>query len=122
MDSPDTAKRADSFSTGIIVAGIVLSASAAIIPQYSYHKLMFGVLLAGLLPYVVYGFAAAFLNTTLSLAAGLTLLVIHAGVVISERFVSDINYSDGTVYYVPLILAALLIPLLIMAARKPWHK
>ncbi|MGD8567407.1 MAG: hypothetical protein PVJ39_04945 [Gammaproteobacteria bacterium] len=122
METPDTAKQSYSISVGIIIAGIVLSAAAAIVPQYSYHKLMFGVLLAGLLPYVIFGFAAAFLTATLSIAAGLILLVIHAGVVVNERFMGNINYNDGLVYYVPLILTALLIPLLIVAARKPWHR
>ena len=37
-----------------------------------------------------------------------------------ERVVGGADYSDGRIYYVPVLLAALLSPLLLMALRRPY--
>jgi hypothetical protein len=105
----------------IIVAGLLLAFLSAIIPFYQAgYRLMFSVLLSGMLPYLVYGIAVPLLRTGLILVAGLTLLAVHAWLVISERLIGGADYSDGMIYYVPLLLAVALLPLPVMALRKPY--
>ncbi|MGD8642111.1 MAG: hypothetical protein PVG89_15850 [Gammaproteobacteria bacterium] len=110
------------FSVGIIIAGLVISAASAIVPEYTHYKMMFSVLSAGVLPYVIYAFAAAYLKPALSIGVGFIILAIHAGLVVNERFTENIDYSSGAIYYAPVVITLLLIPLLVMSARKPWHR
>lgn len=105
----------------VIVAGFLLSFVSALVPFYSAgYELLYWVMLAGLLPYLVYGVAAPLLRGGLVLAAGLALLGIHAWLVIAERFVGGADYSDHMIYSVPLLLALALLPLPAMALRKPY--
>lgn len=105
----------------VIVAGLLLSFISALVPFYSAgYKLLYGVMLAGLLPYLVYAIAAPLMRTSLILGAGLMLLGVHTWLVISERFVGGADYSDGMIYYVPLLLALALLPLPAMVLRKPY--
>jgi len=105
----------------VIVAGLLLSFVSALVPFYSDgYKLLYGVMLAGLLPYLVYAIAAPLLRTGLILGAGLMLLGVHTWLVVSERFVGGADYSDGMIYYVPLLLALAQLPLLVMVLRKPY--
>lgn len=112
----------NALSVGIVIAGLIIAAASAIVPEYSHYKMMFGVLSAGLLPYVIYAFTAAYLKPALSIGVGFIILAIHASLVVNERFTGTIDYSSGTIYYAPVVVALLLIPLLVMSARKPWHR
>jgi hypothetical protein len=113
---------AKTFGYAVIAAGLVLSFVSAVVPHYTHHKLLFGVLLVGLLPYLIYGVIVVFLNRTLTIAAGIVVLVIHAGIVIGKRFSDVVDYSDGLIYTVPIIVSLMLLPLAVMALGKPWHK
>jgi hypothetical protein len=105
----------------VIVAGLLLSFVSALVPFYSAgYKLLYAVMLAGLLPYLIYAIAAPLLRTGLVLGAGLLLLGVHTWLVISERFVHGADYSNGMIYYVPLLLALALLPLPVMVLRKPY--
>ena len=110
------------FSTWwIIVAGLLLSFVSALVPFYTAgYKLLYWVMLAGLLPYLVYGVAAPLLRGGLVLVEGLVLLGLHTWLVIAERFIGAADYSDRMIYYVPLLLALVLLPLPVMALRKPY--
>jgi hypothetical protein len=110
-----------SFAYWIVLAGLLLAIISAIVPFYTAgYKLMYGVLLAGMLPYLVYGIAAALLRRGLMVATGLVLLTLHAWLVISERFLGGGDYSDGMIYSVPLLLALALLPLLVLVLRQPY--
>jgi len=105
----------------VIVAGLLLSFVSAVVPFYSAgYKLLYGVMLAGLLPYLIYAIAAPLLNARLILAVGLALLGVHGWLVISDRFVGGADYSGGMIYYVPLLLALALVPLPVMVLRKSY--
>jgi hypothetical protein len=78
------------------------------------------VLLAGMLPYLVYAIAAPLLERTTVIIAGLILLAVHLWLLVSERFIDAADYSDGRIYYVPLLLALALLPLLFRVLRKPY--
>jgi hypothetical protein len=104
----------------IIAAGLVLSFASALVPFFTAgYKLQFQVMLAGMLPYMVYGFAAPLLRRGLGITVGVLLVAAHTWLVISERF-AGVGYPDGLIYYVPLLLALLLSPLLFLALHKPY--
>lgn len=108
---------------GIVAAGAALALTAAVVPFYGAgHRLDAAVLIAGLLPYPVYGVLVAFPHGPLTLPVGLVTLATHAALVARERFLDHADYGDGWIYYVPLALTATLIALATAAFRRPWHR
>ena len=106
----------------VIGLGVVLSFIAAVTPHFSgAYQLQFGILVAHLAPYLVYAPAAVRWNRTITRAAGLLLLLLHGGFVVRTRWLQDGGYEGITVYVLPLVLALLLLPLLLRAARQPWQ-
>jgi hypothetical protein len=117
----ETQPKLRSLAYWIVLAGLVLAFTSALVPFYtSGYKLASGVLLAGMLPYLVYGIAAPLLRRGLIVVSGLVLLTVHAGLVISERFLGGGDYSDGMIYWVPVLLAVALLPLLVLVLRQPY--
>jgi len=107
----------------VIIAGFVLVFVSAVVPFYtSGYRLLGAVLLAGVVPYLVYGLVVVMLRNMLSIIVGLSLLVVHLWLTIIERFTNSVDYSDGTIYYVPVVMAIALVPLLFLALRATWHK
>ena len=106
----------------VVGAGILLSFVGAVVPHYSgAYQLAFGVLVAQLTPYLIYAIIAVLLQRTVTKVAGALMLVGHVLLIAKERFVERADYSDLSIYYLPLLAAALLIPLLVRALRAPWH-
>lgn len=105
----------------LIVIGVLLSFVAAVVPYYSgaYH-LLFGVLLTHLLPYLLYAPAAARLDRPETTVAGVIVVGVHGILVIKQRFIDGADYG-WAIYAVPLLLAVLLLPLFVRAARQPWE-
>ena len=110
------------FSYAIILAGAGLAFLSAVVPHYDTgYYLMTGVLLTGLLPYLVYALAATLMQGPLILAGGLAILVVHGGLVFAERLAGGAGYESGLIYYGPLALALVLgLPLLLQSLRQPW--
>lgn len=107
--------------TLIIGAGALLSFAAAVVPQFpGVYQLMFAVLLAHLAPYMVYAPAALLLDNRAVDVAGVMLLLVHAALVIVQRFVNGGDYTGPIIYAIPLLAAVLLLPLCVKAARKPY--
>lgn len=102
-----------------ISTGIALSVVSALVPHFDagYH-LMLSVFSAGMLPYLVYGIAVPLMRSRLTTAVGLAIVTVHAWLVFSARIVGEADYSDGRIFYVPMILAVLTIPLAMAAIRK----
>jgi hypothetical protein len=111
------------FGYGVIAAGTVLSIVSAIVPFYTAgYQLQFAVLMAGITPYLVYGLVVYWLRRPITSVAGALLLAAHLWLVVHERFIMGADYSDYTIYVAPLFLAALLVPLLVIALREPWRE
>lgn len=107
---------------GVILLGCGLAFLSAVVPHYDTgYYLMTGVLLSGLLPYLVYALAAALMQGPLVLVGGLVILVLHGILVVNERVLGDAGYSSGMIHYVPLLLAILGLTLLWRALREPWR-
>ena len=107
----------------ITVSGVTLAAVAAVKPFFDdgYH-LHFGILLAGLLPYLAYAIIAVLMPRPVTILAGVLVLAVQAWLVLAERFSGSLNDSGGAIYYVPLLLTLALIPWWTMAMRQPWRR
>lgn len=109
------------FAYALIAIGATVSIVAAVVPHYTAgYRLMFGVLLIGLLPYLAYGVAVPFLRGWLLAVPGAILVVLHTAVVVRERFLDNADYSGGMIYFIPLALTLGMLPLIILALKKPW--
>jgi len=106
----------------VIVLGVMLAAASAIQPFYDdgYH-LRVGVLLSGLLPYLVYGIIVVMLQRPLTTVLGVVLLALHAWLVFSVRYTGNVNAGEGMLYTVPVLLTLALIPYGVIALRQPWR-
>ena len=103
----------------IIAIGLGLSVVSALVPHFEAgYRLMLSVFAAGILPYLVYGIAVPLLRHYLTTLIGLVIVVVHAWLVFNERIIGRADYSDGMIFYVPLIMAAAALPLALAAIRK----
>jgi hypothetical protein len=108
----------------IILYGLGLSFIAAFVPFFEAgYLLKVGVLLAGLFPYLVYAIAVPLLPGVITTSVGIVLVAAHTGLVVAERFLDGADYSDGLIYTMPIIMAVLVTPLVIVALiRTDVHK
>ena len=106
------------FAYLVIMAGVVLAALSAVVPHYEagYH-LMFSVMLAGLLPYLIYGALTEIVRGWALIIPGLLLLGVHLWLTVTERYLYYDGYSDALIYYLPAGLALFGLPLGVAAGR-----
>ena len=103
----------------IILYGLGLSFIAAFAPFFEAgYLLKVDVLLAGLSPYLVYAIAVPLLPGAITTSVGVILVAAHTGLVVAERFLDGADYSDGLIYIMPIIMAMLVTPLVIVALIK----
>ena len=69
-------------------------------------------------PYLVYSVAVPLYRGAWTTIAGLLIVLIHALLVYNERIIGAAEYSDATIYYVPLIMAIAALPLVLLAFNK----
>lgn len=105
----------------VLALGAGLAFASAVVPHFSAgYRLLPGVLLSGLLPYLVYGLALPLLRGALITASGAALAAMHAALVVAERFGGPVDYSDGLIHFGPWLLAVAMLPLLVLGLRRPW--
>ena len=103
----------------VIVIGLVLSLVSALAPHFEAgYQLMFSVFIAGMLPYMVYAIAVPMLRGTLTTIVGVVIVIAHAWLVYSERIVGNADYSNGLIYYGPMIIALAVLPLALIAFNR----
>jgi hypothetical protein len=102
----------------LIVIGIMLAGSSAVVPHFSagYH-MAFGVFLAGILPYVVYGALTEILRGWSLIVPGALIVAAHIWLTVSERYLGYDGYQSGAIYVVPIILAVVVLPVGVVAGR-----
>lgn len=96
----------------IILLGSLAAFAAALVPFYhAAYLLQMTTLFAVLAPFVLYGLLVAILRGPWLLLSGLTLLAVSLAEVISERFLNYDAYADGSIFWVPVLAAAIVLPL-----------
>lgn len=96
----------------IILLGLGGAAAASVVPFYSAgYDLDPGVLLAVLMPFLLYGLFIESLRGPWLLASGLLLLAASAALVIPERYLDYSGYSDGVIYWAPTLAAVIVLPI-----------
>jgi hypothetical protein len=102
----------------LIAVGCVLAAITAVVPNYDAgYKLMFSIFMVGVLPYYVYGCLSGLLRGWALLIPGLVVLVIHAWLTVTQRFLGYDGYADDVIYYGPVLLTLVALPAGIAAGR-----
>lgn len=103
----------------VTLAGLALALLSAMTPHFGAgYLLRIDILLAGLLPYLVYAIAVPLLAGTVTTLVGIILIALHTGLVISERFMNGADYSNGLIYILPLIMSVAVLPLVVIALLK----
>ena len=103
----------------LIIIGLTLSLISALVPHFDAgYTLMLSVFIAAMLPYMVYAIAVPLLRGTLTAIAGLAIVIAHTWLVYDQRILGDADYSDGMIYYIPLLLSLLALPLAVMAFKR----
>jgi hypothetical protein len=72
-----------------------------------------------MLPYLVYGIAVLLLRGALTTAVGLVIVIAHAWLVFNQRIIGDADYSNGLIYYFPMVMALAVLPLVVITLKKP---
>lgn len=100
----------------VILYGISLSFIAAFTPFFEAGYLFkLDILMVGLLPYMIYVIAVPLLPGATNTSVGIALIVAHTALVVAVRF---LGFSDSLIYIMPVIMAVLVIPLVIVALIK----
>lgn len=100
------------FAYLVVTAGVILAFATAVVPHYTAgHRLLFDVLLIGLLPYLVYGASVTVVRGWPLPVAGALVLGIDAAVKIPERFLRDEVLATSAVYYAPLVSTFVVLPI-----------
>jgi hypothetical protein len=106
------------FAYLLIVAGCVLAFISAVVPHYNAgYRLMVGVLAAGLLPWLVYGFLTEILRGWALALPGVLLLGVHLWLTVEKRILDYDAYADHLIYAVPVLLAILGLPVGVLLGR-----
>jgi hypothetical protein len=101
----------------IILLGCVAAGAASLVPFYSVGYIVDALALAAVLtPFVIYGMFSESLRGPWLLASGLVLLGATLAVVIVERYLNYDGYN--TVYWVPLLAVAIVLPIAYAFGRR----
>ncbi|NNF95658.1 MAG: hypothetical protein HKM94_01865 [Halobacteria archaeon] len=113
MESQHFANRA---GWTIILYGVSLSFIAAFTPFFEAGYLFkVDILLAGLLPYLIYAIAVPLLPGPTTTITGIILVAAHTVLVVVVRLLGG---ADSLIYAMPIIMAVLVLPLVIVAVIK----
>lgn len=103
----------------IILVGVVAAGVASVVPFYTVGYRLHGVTLAMVLtPFVVYGMFAYSLRGPWLLGSGLILLGVTLFVVVSERFMHRHEYGEPTLYWLPLLVIAIVLPIAYLFGKR----
>lgn len=103
----------------IILLGLGLAAAASLVPFYHVAYLLEpGILLAVLMPFLLYGLFIESLRGSWLLATGLLLLAANLVLVAFERYLRYDGYADDLIYWVPTLAAVVVLPIAYRLGRR----
>lgn len=95
------------------------AAAASVVPFYNAgYELESGVLLAVLMPFLLWGLLIQSLRASWTLATGLVLLGICLALLVPERYLHYNGYSDDLIYWLPTLAAAIVLPIAYRLGRR----
>lgn len=96
----------------IMLLGLSEAATASVVPFYNAgYELESDVLLALLMPFLLWGLFMESLRGPWLLASGLVLLAVSLALLVPERFLHYNGFSDDMIYWVPTLAAAIVLPI-----------
>jgi hypothetical protein len=105
----------------IVLLGLGIAVGASFVPFYTAgYELETTALLAVLTPFLIYGALTETLHGLPLLLSGLVLLAVAVAVVVPERYLHYDGYADGTIFWVPLLAAAIALPIAYLTGGR--HK
>mgnify|MGYP001811981326 CR=1 FL=1 len=106
----------------ILLIGVALAFYSALVPHFEAgYRLDILVFLTGMLPYMVYGIAVPLMRSAKVTLTGVAIIVVHAWLIFEHRITGGGDYSDGVIYFVPMALTVLAVPVAILALRHSRH-
>lgn len=104
----------------IVALGVVGAAAAALVPFYSVGYRVDGIILATVLsPFIVYAMFVSTLRAPWALATGLVLFGATLFLVVSERYLHRHEYGEPTLYWLLLLIVAIMLPIAHFFGRRP---
>ena len=108
-------------SNAAIVLGTVISVTVAFEPHFSSaYRLHFDVLTANILPYLLFAWLAVMAKGVLTNIIGVALVASHLVMLMNPQLATAIWPALSEKYSAPLLLAALLVPLLFVFRKPDW--
>jgi hypothetical protein len=102
-----------------LVIGLMLSLLSAFVPHFEAgYRLMTSVFIVGMFPYIVYGITVPLSRNIVTTIVGLVIVIAHALLVINERIIGKADYDDGMIYYGPMIIAVIALPLVVITIKE----
>jgi hypothetical protein len=102
----------------LIVVGCVVALISAVVPNYDAgYKLMFSVFMAGIVPCYVFGCLTDLLRGWALLLPGLVVVAVNVWLMVSQRFLGYDGYANGLIYYGPLLMALVGVPISVAAGH-----
>ena len=103
----------------IMLLALGEAAAASLVPFYNAgYELESGVLLAVLMPFLLWGLFIQSLRASWTLGTGLLLLAICLALLIPERYLHYNGYSDDLIYWLPTLAAAIMLPIAYRLGRR----
>ena len=105
----------------VIVLGTVISVTVAFEPHFSSaYRLHFDVLIANILPYLLFAWLAVMAKGVLTNVVGVALVAAHLVMLMNPELINAIWPAVAEKYSAPLVLALLLVPLLVVFRKPDW--
>ena len=103
----------------ILSLGLSEAAAASVVPFYNAgYELDAFVLLAVLMPSLLWGLFIGSLRGAWLAASGLVLLAISLALIVPERYLHYNGYVDDRIYWIPTLAAAIVLPLAYAFGRR----
>lgn len=103
----------------IALLGGMTAFAAGLVPFFHVGYVVDAIALAAVAtPFVLYAMFIATLRGPWLIGAGLVLLAVSLAVVVDERVLAYDGYRSGTIFWVPLLTAAIVLPVSFLFGRR----
>jgi hypothetical protein len=79
---------------------------------------MTNVVIAGILPYIVYAMAMPLCRSTMTSVLGVIIVIAHAFLIFNDHIIGKADYANGIIYYGPILIAVAVIPFVLITINS----